>query len=62
MIPTIEIPMPYVIQSGFEYMKEDCGPITECPWRWKIRPKINTMVPIMTNDFTPLIMNMFDFY
>jgi len=55
IIPRITICIPYVIQFRFEYMNDDSGPMIECPWRWKIMPKITIMVPIVTSAFPPFI-------
>jgi DNA-binding Lrp family transcriptional regulator len=33
IIPKMTIPIPYVIQSGFEYMNDDSGPTIDCPCR-----------------------------
>ena len=55
MIPRIVICIPYVIQFGFEYMNDDSGPMIECPWRWKITPKIVTMIPMITSVFPPFM-------
>jgi len=35
-------------------MKEDFGPITECPCRKNTIPKIMMAIPIIINDFTAL--------
>ena len=32
-IPRNIIPVPYVIQSGLEYMNDDSGPTIDCPCR-----------------------------
>ena len=53
--PIITICIPYVIQSGFEYMKDDCGPTTEWPCKWKIIPKTITTVPMMITE-NPFLM------
>jgi len=46
MAPMIIISIPYVIQSGLAYMKDDSGPTMDCPWRSKITPKMNVIMPI----------------
>ena len=46
IIPKTIILIPYVIQSGLAYMKDDSGPTMACPCRSKINPKMNTMLPI----------------
>ena len=58
IIPVIKICMPYVIQSEFEYMNDDSGPIIDCPCRWNMMPKTLVIEPTMIRNF-PIFMHSF---
>ena len=55
IIPTTTICIPYVTQSGFEYMNDDSGPTIDCPWRWNTKPKIPIILPMIASVFPPFM-------